>query len=967
MLVGDKVLLGLLNTSSSSELVDASAGIVTILTLIGIFLCLPVYLPSSLPACAMFAVAMCRQILEVVQSTVHLVSQLADDVTILIGREPSGMPSDQSTKRADYTRLTENDIDDVESASGYEPQPVLETYTVTFSELAAHGLPNTDVRGAADPYVVIRHGTLELVRTEDLRNALNGRVNVVRWPGVYTGRASSWQSSHPTIAVTVYDKESNNGADETSELLGRGTFYIRLTPGANLQQQQVSFPLSEVPADVEASISLQISITHEVGAAILPGGGGDGGREGGPLEESASASAPTPSPTPGKGHVSLRAATLAASVAVTPGKGAAAKGRVKIAAATLPAPAPLPAPAKVATTQAMSSDQAPASASAVPVTPSALAPAPAPCPVPATENTARNDGRLDIQLAEVDCEIRGTVAAAAAAPAVALCAAPAVVAPAAATCDDVATERVPSLSTPSKWTERLCEDQEPQVSAHRSHQPLLSSRSAKTPRSTERTPRPTPTERTPRQMPRTPRSRTTISPKQPRPDCFGKHDLSSNPPWHPLPGSPKVIDSFKAWSYEPRPESAHQPMASWRDADHAHRLQINFAVDLCGMTGDPLLDASLVPPPSEIAFVLAVFGADVQMPLADSVKVHRAVAVRPEAMKLPQDPDRLDYKSRTTVAGQTYDPFMLYACSTARTGDVLGYDDNLGVHDGIEICVHVPQELNPCLATSANSQFIFSRLGSCDCNGTHYAAHVALMMSLATRPLDSPETRRLASPDPDMDDEMVPEAARIKARRPRSHSMDSLMSLWLAEDHAEAEPLSAKEAHLRSLGLTGRGEVRDNWLQRPKFVPGLGSAGDGGSMASQPTAVSATPQTPSRKVPPVVPLLPTIPTEEVPSLAKSIAQLRLDSARRRQEDRRTELRLHTARWRAAEDQNPKAAEINEINATISAIKQQQLALISARSITEASSSSSGGMLTQRSALTARSTSATPRRRQSIVL
>jgi len=264
--------------------------------------------------------------------------------------------------------------------------------------------------------------------------------------------------------------------------------------------------------------------------------------------------------------------------------------------------------------------------------------------------------------------------------------------------------------------------------------------------------------------------------------------------------------------------------ADWRDTNHAHRLQINFAVSLHGSESSPRGAAELLlPPPSEIAFVLSLHGIDIKPPLDPSIKVHRAAAVTGDPMVLPQDPDRLDFKRKALIRGRTYDPFILFCCSNARTSDVAGYNEEHGIFEGVEICVHVLRELNPSLSASAHSSFIFSRLGSVDCNGTHFAAHVSLAIALATRP-----------------------------------------------------PLESKEAANSSA-------VSLFW----------------GTKSVESTANEA----PSQRMPPVVPILSTMPAQpEVPSLAKSIAQIRMDSARRRQQERWTQIRLDTARWRALDEQ-----------------------------------------------------------------
>ena len=137
------------------------------------------------------------------------------------------------------------------------------TYSLTVTELEALGLPNTDVKGGADPYVVFHHGDSELVRTEDLKDAIKGRhIDVVRWPNSYTCHVSSLQSSRLAISVTVYDRESGAGGDATSTLLGRGMFEIELVPNARKLEQQLSFLLTDVPKGAAASINLTLSMTH---------------------------------------------------------------------------------------------------------------------------------------------------------------------------------------------------------------------------------------------------------------------------------------------------------------------------------------------------------------------------------------------------------------------------------------------------------------------------------------------------------------------------------------------------------------------------------------------------------------------------------------------------------------------------------------------------------------------------------
>jgi hypothetical protein len=66
--------------------------------------------------------------------------------------------------------------------------------------------------------------------------------------------------------------ESADGTDATSTLLGRGTFEIQLVPGANMLEQQISLPLSEVPQGAAASIRLTLSMTHGEGVELSGGG-----------------------------------------------------------------------------------------------------------------------------------------------------------------------------------------------------------------------------------------------------------------------------------------------------------------------------------------------------------------------------------------------------------------------------------------------------------------------------------------------------------------------------------------------------------------------------------------------------------------------------------------------------------------------------------------------------------------------
>merc|ERR1711918_84968 len=71
-------------------------------------------------------------------------------------------------------------------------------------------------------------------------------------------------------------------------------------------------------------------------------------------------------------------------------------------------------------------------------------------------------------------------------------------------------------------------------------------------------------------------------------------------------------------------------------------------------------------------------------------------------------------------------------------------NEDCDIFEGVEIVVHVPHELNPSLASSAYASFVFSRLGSVDRNGTHFAAHVSLMISLAARPDDAKDRVAIA-------------------------------------------------------------------------------------------------------------------------------------------------------------------------------------------------------------------------------
>jgi hypothetical protein len=160
------------------------------------------------------------------------------------------------------------------------PSTVAGPISLTVSELHARGLPNTD------PYVVFHLGDsellhtellhTELLHTEDLRNALDGHVELVRWPNAYTAHVASWPLSAQgeldlgEISVTVYDQESVNGesvngTDATSVVLGRGRFMIPRVAGAVLGASrlvhQINLPLSGVPRGAVASLSLTLSMT----------------------------------------------------------------------------------------------------------------------------------------------------------------------------------------------------------------------------------------------------------------------------------------------------------------------------------------------------------------------------------------------------------------------------------------------------------------------------------------------------------------------------------------------------------------------------------------------------------------------------------------------------------------------------------------------------------------------------------
>ena len=141
VLVGGEVLHGLFNKTGSSQVVKESAGLASIITLIGICICIPSFVLATIAVChrglqelqsmvhnliqqtgqAMeYAIETMKQGLQRVDRVVQLANQLAADVTMTMGVKPTWLPSGQGTKRADYRRWTDNDNDDVESASGFE-------------------------------------------------------------------------------------------------------------------------------------------------------------------------------------------------------------------------------------------------------------------------------------------------------------------------------------------------------------------------------------------------------------------------------------------------------------------------------------------------------------------------------------------------------------------------------------------------------------------------------------------------------------------------------------------------------------------------------------------------------------------------------------------------------------------------------------------------------------------------------
>lgn len=288
-----------------------------------------------------------------------------------------------------------------------------------------------------------------------------------------------------------------------------------------------------------------------------------------------------------------------------------------------------------------------------------------------------------------------------------------------------------------------------------------------------------------------------------------------------------------------------------------------------------MADAELAaPPPAEIAFVCAVRGTDLEFPLQPSVRVHRARTVHDEAMVLPHTNDSIREHGQAVRRDHKPVPFMLYSCATVRARDVIGYDLAASarrgrVFDGIEVVVHVPLELNPLLQAPATSAFVFSRLGSNDRHGTHFAAHVALSITLTTRPLTLAEARAMpCSTSPPA----CTGARGDGVRRADERNMPTTEPNTMEEN---AKALESHHAFAQTTGATDARRVR-----------------------------------PRPKMPPVVPLLVNLPQQSVtdssqtpePSLAKSIAQLRMDSARRRSEERKRQMRFDTARMRAADEQ-----------------------------------------------------------------
>ena len=290
--------------------------------------------------------------------------------------------------------------------------------------------------------------------------------------------------------------------------------------------------------------------------------------------------------------------------------------------------------------------------------------------------------------------------------------------------------------------------------------------------------------------------------------------------------------------------------STWRGVPHAHRMQINFHLKLSGTSGDTsaMPSSPMLAPPSEIRFILSVEGIEVKMPPPKSVHVHCAAPIAEEALVLPPTPDKLD-ADLELVPGSDVEPFMMYSCNQVRSSDVVGWDDERGIFDDVQIVVTVPVELNPALAAPATSSFSFRRLGSSNRSGRHSAAHVALPIRLATIPLTDPD-------------------AAVNALR----AWNADLGAWTPE------------------GSGG----------------GLFGSLFGGGSATAVALPEAEPPPP--KVPPIVPILPMVPSlptlnapsstivDEEPSLAKSIAQIRMDSARRRQAERWAQMRLDSARW-----------------------------------------------------------------------
>jgi hypothetical protein len=207
------------------------------------------------------------------------------------------------------------------------------------------------------------------------------------------------------------------------------------------------------------------------------------------------------------------------------------------------------------------------------------------------------------------------------------------------------------------------------------------------------------------------------------------------------------------------------------------------------------------------------------------VAINRAIPVTPEAMFAP--PQEILYFDGDGVVADcaATEPFLMFSCS-ARTSDIVGFDDTMGIFDGVDVAVHVPQELNPGLASSSASSFVFSRLGTCSTGGTNYAAYVSLPIVLATLPLSQDRTLHTGQPGSCTSDEKS------------------------------------------TLSLCSRKQGRPH-------------------------------------VPPILPIHAAVPAsmqvDDGPSLAKSVAQLRIDSARRRSAERWTQIRIHSARRREEDE------------------------------------------------------------------